>query len=223
MDLNIKIKGSSNERDLLPLYKRLLELGFDTLAWNQTILGSTINRCQAKPVKHVNLSPYEASVVRKLRELAKLSFIDTEKNKKNIKNMKKNIKNNEQNINNEMNPIINLFVNYNNTLKNEILQLNRLTIHIDKEIEVQSLTTNNKILQSFDLLAVVPHNFKSFESLCKEGEIDIISFDLLNKLEFSLNQKIIKYAQVRGIFFEINLNFIFSSKFLIIIFFLLYI
>lgn len=72
----------------------------------------------------------------------------------------------------------------------QLRQLTRLTINIEEINDAQGLV-NNEIINKFDILAVSTTNMKVFAYLCKTAEIDIISLDFTQNLQFSMNKKLV--------------------------------
>jgi hypothetical protein len=78
------------------------------------------------------------------------------------------------------------------TSRASLRQFSRITLNIDdvNDIQAGSLLTQD-VLNKFDLLAVQTTNMKVFAYLCKQGEIDIISIDFTQRLQFSMNKKLV--------------------------------
>lgn len=68
MNLNIKAKSSS-ERECLPITKRLIELGWEVIAWNQSCAASSSTRQNLKPLPIFELSVTEKQSALRQRSL----------------------------------------------------------------------------------------------------------------------------------------------------------
>jgi hypothetical protein len=68
MNLNIKVKTSS-ERECLPITKRLIELGWEVVAWNQLCAASSSARHNLKPLPVFELPATEKLSALKQRSL----------------------------------------------------------------------------------------------------------------------------------------------------------
>lgn len=100
---------------------------------------------------------------------------------------------------NEINPI-NLerdFKEYADTVK----LYSRITVKVDDPGQCQNFA---KFQQLFDLIAIEPLTEKSFQSCISNLEIDIISFNLLEKFPCFMKHKTLGSAIEKGIKFEIN-------------------
>lgn len=71
-------------------------------------------------------------------------------------------------------------------------QLHRLTITVDDFADAQTLQSGNEQLRRFDIVAAVPSNGKVFHYLCKEADIEVISFDLTRTIPFTINKKTVR-------------------------------
>eukprot|EP01040_Poterioochromonas_malhamensis_P002907 gene2907-3092_t len=69
MDLNIRTKASSDARERTNLLKRVLELGWEGIAWNQIVLAKASQRNQARPKEPIVLTTVEAQEIMKSRSL----------------------------------------------------------------------------------------------------------------------------------------------------------
>jgi len=97
----------------------------------------------------------------------------------------------------------------NNPAKLKLLenfkQLTRITLTINDTKFLQLLTDTNVILKSYDIIAVRTTNQKIFYSLCLENDmVDILCFDLTEKLPFALKRGVVTEAIKKGIMFEIS-------------------
>lgn len=69
MDLNIRTKASSDARERTNLLKKVLELGWEGIAWNQIVLAKASQRNQARPKEPIVLTTVEAQEIMKSRSL----------------------------------------------------------------------------------------------------------------------------------------------------------
>jgi RNase P/RNase MRP subunit p30 len=69
MDLNVRIKSSTEVHERTSIVKRLAELGWNAIAWNQVVLASSPQRQHIKPKDAVSLSTVEVREVLKYRSL----------------------------------------------------------------------------------------------------------------------------------------------------------
>lgn len=74
----------------------------------------------------------------------------------------------------------------------------------------------NPILKSYDIVAVQPTNEKIFHECCTTLDLDIITFDLSQKLDYKLKKTPLQAAITRGIYFELNISAALSGIFLIL-------
>ena len=70
-------------------------------------------------------------------------------------------------------------------------QYSRITLPIDDMTEAQRLNATNPVLSQFDIVAVVPTNFKMFSYCCKTADIDMISIDFTHRVPYALDKKIV--------------------------------
>lgn len=69
MDLNIKYKTTAHERELTTLVKRVAELGWQGMAWNQNILSKANAKNTSKPRPPITLSTIDIQSILKTRIL----------------------------------------------------------------------------------------------------------------------------------------------------------
>jgi len=93
-----------------------------------------------------------------------------------------------------------------NSSQKKFAQLQRATIRLEEPSQVQMLNTNNGNLSKFDIIAVRPTTEKLFIACCKDLDVDIISLDMGQRIEYPLRHTTIKLAVDRGIHFEITLS-----------------
>lgn len=65
---------------------------------------------------------------------------------------------------------------------------------------------NNKILKNYDIIAVEPSNDKTLLQCVQSNEIDIITFDLCQKILYPIKVPVSKQALDRNIYFELSLK-----------------
>jgi len=71
MDLNLKVRAN-NEKESLQISRRLIELGWETSAWNQSCLASSIHR-GLKLIDPVDIPLHETNLALKQRALVEKS------------------------------------------------------------------------------------------------------------------------------------------------------
>lgn len=67
-------------------------------------------------------------------------------------------------------------------------------------------SSNNPLLTSYDIVAVQPGTDSLFLKCCQSPDIDIISFDMTQRLPFKLKHNIVTQAIDKGIYFEVCLS-----------------
>jgi RNase P/RNase MRP subunit p30 len=67
MDLNIKAKISSEGKERLAIIRKIAELGWDSIAWNQVALGKASQRTMVKPKEPVQLTTVDIAEIMKSR------------------------------------------------------------------------------------------------------------------------------------------------------------
>lgn len=84
-------------------------------------------------------------------------------------------------------------------------QYSRITLTANDPRLLTQISESNAIVQSYDIIAVRTTNQKIFYSLCLENEVvDIITFDLTEKLPFHLKRGPVTEAIKKGIMFEVT-------------------
>lgn len=151
MDLNIRLKSSSETRERTIFVKRLAELGWDSIAWNQIVLAKSPQRVHLKPKESIQLSTIEIQEMMKNRSLI------------------------------SENPF------------QELKQYNRITLIVDDIVDCQNITANNDHLRTFDIVAIQPGNAKVFAHICRNCDVDLISFDFTRKIPFAVNKKLVNH------------------------------
>lgn len=85
----------------------------------------------------------------------------------------------------------------------------RITIKVDDPSQCQSIA---KFQQIFDLVAVEPQTEKAFQSAISNLDVDIITFNLQQRLPCYMKHKTLGSAIEKGIFFEIKYTDFLNSK-----------
>lgn len=80
--------------------------------------------------------------------------------------------------------------------------LQRLTVHID-EVNDLSILNNRELIKPYDLIAARPSNEKLLQQCLQSDGIDIITFDLHERLMFQLKRPHLHVAVEKGVLFEI--------------------
>ncbi|CCI48651.1 unnamed protein product [Albugo candida] len=83
-----------------------------------------------------------------------------------------------------------------------IRQLKRITLNVE-DMNAAQLINSSAVLKLYDLVAAKASNPKVFQYLCEHANIDIITFDVSNRLPFQLKRPWIKAATKRSVLFEI--------------------
>jgi RNase P/RNase MRP subunit p30 len=210
-DLNI-ISDSNNLEEVKRTLALAVKLGYDCVALNHVVEGRLGPQDVAVP------KPIEFEILSS--PLDKPPTSTSQKNTRSIVNNKEemmidNLKTNEEK-DKKTNDIESQIKLASSTVKRQYVaslrmesqrkqlkQYSRLSIHLDDNSQLYTLTANNPILLSYDIVAVCPSNEKLFQQCCQNLEIDIISLDLSHKLPFSVKTPIVQQAIARGIHFEI--------------------
>ncbi|TMW66290.1 hypothetical protein Poli38472_004055 [Pythium oligandrum] len=82
-------------------------------------------------------------------------------------------------------------------------QLKRITLKVEDMNAAQAINSS-PVLKTYDLVAVEAANAKVFQFLCEQGEVDLISFDVANRIPFQMKKTWVDAAIKRGIFFELT-------------------
>ncbi|KAF5206780.1 Ribonuclease p protein subunit p30 [Thalictrum thalictroides] len=83
-------------------------------------------------------------------------------------------------------------------------QYTRLTVSVDNKIQSSALNSGNKVLKTYDLVAVRPLNQVAFEHACREAQVDIIAIDFTAWVPFQIKFQSLQSALKRGVYFEIT-------------------
>lgn len=81
----------------------------------------------------------------------------------------------------------------------EIAALKRLTV----KANFTQLLNNTEMLSNYDIVAARPHTDQEFHYCCMEGEVDIISLKLHDRLGLRIKLNLVQEAIRRGIMFEL--------------------
>ncbi|KAN0042887.1 hypothetical protein ACTA71_010518 [Dictyostelium dimigraforme] len=82
-----------------------------------------------------------------------------------------------------------------------IKQYTRLQVICKTMAEFQMITANNPVIQSYDIISVVPYDVSVFNAACNSNEIDIITIDTFSK--FIIKPERVRQCIGKGIFIEI--------------------
>lgn len=125
-------------------------------------------------------------------------------------NSNSNNNNNKFKISNDFNKInpININKDFKEYL-NRIKIFSRITIKIDDPSQCQNIS---KFQQIFDIVSIEPINEKSFQSAISNLEIDLISFNLQERLPCYMKHKTLCSAIEKGIFFEFKYTDFLNNK-----------
>ncbi|KAG7382810.1 Ribonuclease P protein subunit p30 [Phytophthora pseudosyringae] len=104
----------------------------------------------------------------------------------------------------------------NSTEKKELpRQRKRITLKLEEVADAQKLVRNwamgivagqvaSDVVKGYDIVAAEAATPKVFQFLCEQAEIDLITFDVTNRLPFQIKRPLIAAAVKRGIYFEIT-------------------
>jgi RNase P/RNase MRP subunit p30 len=81
--------------------------------------------------------------------------------------------------------------------------LSRLTVFVNDSKDIYQFSNPNNALKSYDILAVSPLNEKMFDQCLSDLNVDIISLNFEEKINFSVKKHSIQSAIDRATFFEI--------------------
>lgn len=132
-------------------------------------------------------------------------------NKKGILNNNDIVKNLDFDIKNIFNSYSIKFLNSSSQDFNffnfeDLKILKRVTIEINDSKELYQFSNPTPSLKSYDILAIIPKNEKMFELACNDINVDIISINFEEKINFYLKKTLILSAVSKNIFFEIIYN-----------------
>ncbi|KAL4177261.1 hypothetical protein KRP22_002195 [Phytophthora ramorum] len=82
-------------------------------------------------------------------------------------------------------------------------QRKRITLKLEEVADAQKLTALDAV-KSYDIVAAEAATTKVFQYLCEQADIDLITFDVTNRLPFQLKRPWITAAIKRDVHFEIT-------------------
>lgn len=87
--------------------------------------------------------------------------------------------------------------------KKALRQRKRITLKLEEVADAQKLIASDEV-KAYDVVAAEAMTPKVFQFLCEQGDIDLITFDVTNRLPFQLKRPWIATAMKRGLYFEIT-------------------
>uniref|UniRef100_K3X2D8 Uncharacterized protein n=1 Tax=Globisporangium ultimum (strain ATCC 200006 / CBS 805.95 / DAOM BR144) TaxID=431595 RepID=K3X2D8_GLOUD len=87
--------------------------------------------------------------------------------------------------------------------KNTVRQLKRITLKVEDMNGALALNTST-VIKSYDIVAAEATSAKVFQFLCEQADVDIITFDVTNRLSFQIKRPWVDAAIKRSIYFEIT-------------------
>ncbi len=185
MDLSVRLKPGTQDKELALIVRRLAEMGWSAMAWNQSVVGKAGQRYQVKPRGEVLLSASDIKSIKSLRCL---------------------VRNDVSLASDEVDPIA-LAMSGGKLSFPHLVQYNRVTVTVDEVIDASTLTSTNESLREFDIVAAIPGDAKVFAYLCKVADIDVISLDFTRRVPFALNKKMVR-PEFPFIFNDSMINFL---------------
>jgi ribonuclease P/MRP protein subunit RPP1 len=85
----------------------------------------------------------------------------------------------------------------------EVKVLKRITLKFEDIASFQTFS-NSSAIHSYELVAVEAESARVFQHACEQAEIDIITFDMMNRIPFPIRKPQIDAAIKRSIHFEIT-------------------
>uniref|UniRef100_M4BFI3 Uncharacterized protein n=1 Tax=Hyaloperonospora arabidopsidis (strain Emoy2) TaxID=559515 RepID=M4BFI3_HYAAE len=82
-------------------------------------------------------------------------------------------------------------------------QRKRITFKLEEVADAQRLLGVD-VVKGYDVVAVEAMTLKVFQFLCEQADIDLITFDVTNRIPFQMKRPLIAAAIKRGIYFEIT-------------------
>ncbi|POM59737.1 Ribonuclease P protein subunit p30 [Phytophthora palmivora] len=82
-------------------------------------------------------------------------------------------------------------------------QRKRITLKLEEVVDAQKLTASD-VVKGYDVVAAEAAAPKVFQFLCEQADIDLITFDVTNRLPFQIKRPWIAAAIKRNIYFEIT-------------------
>jgi hypothetical protein len=175
MDLNIRLKPNTQEKELALTVKRMAELGWSAMAWNQTVMGKAGQKYQIKPRNEVLLTLPDIKSIMAYRCLVRTD-VPSSSGERTGEDM----------------DAIDLGLNGGKKSFQHLIQYNRVTVTVDDVIDANTLTSTNEALRAFDIVAATPGDAKVFAYLCKVADIDVISLDFTRRIPFPFNKKMVR-------------------------------
>ncbi|CBJ32020.1 conserved unknown protein [Ectocarpus siliculosus] len=184
-DLNVPVLRSSVERDRSALLSQLFEHGYDCVALNTIIYGRLPkqHRCT---VERIHFDPEAASAVGSRRRRRRRTSREPSLLRATARGGGA------------------AAPGHGATAASGPDQVSRLTVVLESPADAQSLTAGSEALQSYDVVAAVPCCQRSFEVLCKDSDVDVISLPSGKRLPFNINKKNTDAALSRGAVFEVS-------------------
>ncbi|CAM9593600.1 unnamed protein product [Ectocarpus sp. 12 AP-2014] len=184
-DLNVPVLRSSVERDRSALLSQLFEHGYDCVALNTIIYGRLPkqHRCT---IERIHFDPEAASAVCSRRRRRRRTFREPSLLRATARGGGA------------------VAPGHGATAESGPDQVSRLTVVLESPADAQSLTAGSEALQSYDVVAAVPCCQRSFEVLCKDSDVDVISLPSGKRLPFNINKKNTDAALSRGAVFEVT-------------------
>ena len=194
-------RAAGGERQQQQVVRRLVEMGWDCVAWNTTVVGKVGPGC-ARPVASVQLDIPQRRAALQLRALVD-GKLDLAQYQPLPPPPPPPPSSSSSSLGGGVASVLQ---------KLKLRQLNRLSVTLDDLADAQSLTIGNEVVQMFDVIAATPGNAKVFAYLCKTADVDIITLDLGRRIPFQLNKKLIDEAVKRGLSFELNYSGVLGSS-----------
>ncbi|CAM9352548.1 unnamed protein product [Ectocarpus sp. 13 AM-2016] len=184
-DLNVPVLRSSVERDRSALLSQLFEHGYDCVALNTIVYGRLPkqHRCT---IERIHFDPEAASAVCSRRRRRRRTFREPSLLRATARGGGA------------------AAPGHGATAESGPDQVSRLTVVLESPADAQSLTAGSEALQSYDVVAAVPCCQRSFEVLCKDSDVDVISLPSGKRLPFNINKKNTDAALSRGAVFEVT-------------------
>ncbi len=88
----------------------------------------------------------------------------------------------------------------------DIKILRRITFEISDNKEIYQFTNPPSSMKAYDIISVIPKNEKIFEVCCNDLNVDLITINFDEKMNFFLKKSLILSALDKNIFFEIQYN-----------------
>eukprot|EP00752_Nemacystus_decipiens_P017817 g15974.t1 len=186
-DLNVPVLRSSVERDRSALLSQLFQHGYDCVALNTIIYGRLPkqHRCA---VERIRFEPQALSTAGRRRRKAAFREPSLLRATASGSRSGGGVGAPGHGATGETGPD----------------QVTRLTVVLESPADAQVLTAGSEALQSYDIVAAVPCCQRSFEVVCKDSDVDVISLPSGKRLPFTINKKNADVALARGAVFEVT-------------------